>query len=406
MNSALLLTELRALQTETEIGRIEPIDFLPVLIFAKTVAYENGRNSLKADTAWQTGPMNDRRRRRALASGERAGRYSRDQAWKQVKDFARHSWWLLILIPVVFFVASIPLMLKFEGIARGAVLGASVASGLWFDAWVAVVWTGASSKFMGVNGELWTAEEIRRLDGRGWRLINGLQLNDRHDIDHAAVGPGGVLVVESKWSASAWPLNGPGPKFMEGQLAKAASQVQRNAKEVADYLSTVPGIPVTAIAVFWSGTRSEGVGWQTWGDGRTVLMHGPDFRRWLRDELPDIGASAESVEHAYALLAAKAEDQDRVHADAGEIATPTLKSLTTEWVIKPIVGMFAAAYLLSIDRFVRSWIVDLVVACVVVVAGIYAYRFKIIQRIAVGWIAVSIPILILEVGIVIRSALH
>jgi hypothetical protein len=135
-------------------------------------------------------------------------------------------------------------------------------------------------------------------------------------------------------------------------------------------------------------------------------MHGPDFRRWLRDELPDIGASAESVEHAYALLAAKAEDQDRVHADAGEIATPTLKSLTTEWVIKPIVGMFAAAYLLSIDRFVRSWIVDLVVACVVVVAGIYAYRFKIIQRIAVGWIAVSIPILILEVGIVIRSALH
>jgi len=40
---------------------------------------------------------------------------------------------------------------------------------------------------------------------------------------------------------------------------------------------------------------------------------------------------------------------------------------------------------------VHSWIVDLVVAFVVVVAGIFAYRFKTIQRVAVGWIAVSNP---------------
>jgi hypothetical protein len=352
--------------------------------------------------------MSDRRRRRALASNERAGQYSRDQAWKQVKDFSRRSWWLLIIIPVVFFVASVPLMLKFEGVARGTVLGASVASGLWFDAWIAVVWTGAASKFMGVNGELWTADELRKLDDKGWRLINGLHLNDPYDIDHVAVGPGGVLVVESKWSASAWPLNGPGPKFMEGQLSKAAFQAQKNAKEVGDFIGdTVPDIPVTAIAVFWSGTRSEGVGWRTWGDGRTVLTHGPDFRRWLKDELPTVGASAEAVESAYALLATKADDQDRARADSGEAAaTPTLRSVTTEWVIKPMAGMFLAAYSLSIDRFVHSWIVDLVVAFVVVIAGIYAYRFKTIRRIAVGWIAVSIPILILELGIVIRSAFH
>jgi len=351
--------------------------------------------------------MSDRRHRRSLASNERAGQYSRGQAWKQVNDFARRSWWLLIIVPAAFFVASVPLMLKFEGIARGTVLGASIASGLWFDAWIAVVWTGASSKFMGVNGEFWTADELRKLDNKGWRLINGLQLNSRFDIDHVAVGPGGVLVVESKWSASAWPLNGPGPKFMEAQLGKAASQVQKNGREVGNFLAvTLPDIPLTAIAVFWSGSHSEGVGWHTWGDGRTILAHGPDLRRWLRDELPSSGVSAESVESAYTLLAGKADDQDRARADSGEIATPTLRSITTEWVIKPMAGMFLAAYSLSIDRFVHSWIVDLVVAFVVVVAGIFAYRFKTIQRVAVGWIAVSIPILILELGILIRSALH
>jgi len=351
--------------------------------------------------------VSDRRRRRALASNERAGQYSRDQAWKQVKDFARRSWWLLVAIPLVFFVASVPLILKFEGVARGTVLGASVASGLWFDAWIAVVWTGAASKFMGVNGELWTADEIRKLDDKGWRLINGLHLNSRYDIDHVAVGPGGVLVVESKWSASAWPLNGSGPKFMEGQLSKAASQVQNNARDVADFLgNTFPDIPVTAIAVFWSGTRSDGVGWRTWGDGRTVLTHGSDLRRWLKDELPSSGVNAESVESAYTLLAAQADDQDRARAESGETTTSTLRGITAEWVVKPMAGMFLAAYSLSIDRFVHSWIVDLVVAFVVVAAGIYAYRFKAIQRIAVGWIAVTIPILILELGIVIRSALH
>ena len=40
--------------------------------------------------------------------------------------------------------------------------------------------------------------------GRGWHLVNGLQLRGDSDIDHLAFGPPGVFVVETKWSTEPW----------------------------------------------------------------------------------------------------------------------------------------------------------------------------------------------------------
>ena len=50
-------------------------------------------------------------------------------------------------------------------------------------------------------GEQWTARELRSLRKRDWHLANGLLLRRVADIDHVVIGPGGVLVIETKYSS-------------------------------------------------------------------------------------------------------------------------------------------------------------------------------------------------------------
>ena len=70
-------------------------------------------------------------------------------------------------------------------------------------AWMIHVLSGAHSWSMGKLGEEATAQAVTSWKQRrkGWRLINGIYLAGHGDIDHVLVGPGGVFVIESKWTA-------------------------------------------------------------------------------------------------------------------------------------------------------------------------------------------------------------
>jgi hypothetical protein len=63
--------------------------------------------------------------------------------------------------------------------------------------------TGTASTMMGDTAEQWTAQELRPLSKDGWRLINHFGLTS-DDIDHLLIGPGGVFVLETKWSSTDW----------------------------------------------------------------------------------------------------------------------------------------------------------------------------------------------------------
>ena len=54
-------------------------------------------------------------RRRSLAASSRTGEYARSKAWKQISDFAKRAWLLLVAMPVVFFVAMFPLAIELSG---------------------------------------------------------------------------------------------------------------------------------------------------------------------------------------------------------------------------------------------------------------------------------------------------
>jgi len=95
-----------------------------------------------------------------------------------------------------------PLLLLLPRWTRSFAAGAYVATlgGLLVNR--VLLRSGAASLAMGEAGETRTAEELRRLHRRGWRVINRVVLG-WGDIDHVALGPGRV-VIETKWAADSW----------------------------------------------------------------------------------------------------------------------------------------------------------------------------------------------------------
>ena len=55
----------------------------------------------------------------------------------------------------------------------------------------------------GADGEAFTAQQLRRLRRRGWRAVHNIAL-ESGDIDHLAIGPGGVLALETKSTDADW----------------------------------------------------------------------------------------------------------------------------------------------------------------------------------------------------------
>jgi hypothetical protein len=46
--------------------------------------------------------------------------------------------------------------------------------------------------------------------------VNHVSLDGRGDVDHVLVGPAGVLVVETKWTAAVWDISKPEPALLKG----------------------------------------------------------------------------------------------------------------------------------------------------------------------------------------------
>jgi hypothetical protein len=346
-------------------------------------------------------------RRRALGAAVRSGRYARQVAWRgQALPFIRHAWPLLVFLPPGLVLALLPLELRLHGIGRDLLLGGTVASGVWVDVLFVVVLSGAGTTFMGAVGESWTAQGLRWLCRQGWLLVNGFKLDPSWDIDHVLVGPNGVLSIESKWSGDPWPLRD-GDRVMQDRRESATRQARRNADDLSDWLTRAGlEVPVTSVVVLWSGTPTTEAGWVERGHGRSVIVHGPDLRGWLRSELPKVGAiAAETVDRIYALLAQHVAEHEMADVQAGLTPVPTLVGLFGDWVMKPVLGVTGAVYAMRFTSVAHDWRIELGSDLVAIVLGMLALRWSAIRRLALGWIAASALFVVADLGLVLASVL-
>jgi hypothetical protein len=108
---------------------------------------------------------------------------------------------------------------------------------------------------LGLRGEQAVAEALHETADAGYRIFHDLVTEKLGNIDHVAVGPRGVFVIETKARRRRGSRNGKlehvviydgkGLEFPCGCDAEAIPQVERNARWLAEYLSKRTATPVT-----------------------------------------------------------------------------------------------------------------------------------------------------------------
>lgn len=195
----------------------------------------------------------DRRRRRELASDNRTAVWIRRQnrierahvlglIWRPIAG--------LVLVAAVLL-AAIALLIH-QPLLRGLVIGIGASFVIATIAYQVLALSGTVAPAVGGIAEGWTATELRRLRRHGWAVVNGVPLEGR-DVDHVLVGPGGVIVIESKWSAKGWQTTPP-----DDRLQSAIRQAARNARTLRLWKELkATEAPVRAAVLLWGGSRVD-----------------------------------------------------------------------------------------------------------------------------------------------------
>jgi Nuclease-related domain len=268
--------------------------------------------------------------------------------------------------------------------ARGLFVGVAVSALMVMIGYLVLAVSGTVARGMGATAEMCTASELRRLRKHGWLIVNGLALEGR-DIDHVLVGPGGVVVVESKWSADGWDLRTP-----DRALAKAVDQVVANARSLRLWTAVkASGAPVRSVVVLWGGSRtgsperpSEPVelGETTVAFGLTAVRH------WVSAvaDKPDVvsAAAGEKVWRELDRLVAKREDQDQT-------AAPPASVDQVLWTVVATGIAFIATLLgcLETASWTRSWWLFLASVALLLCICLLLRRWPIARTPAAGGIA-------------------
>lgn len=118
--------------------------------------------------------------------------------------------------------------------------------------WVTVTSVDGSATWrIGADAEGWTAAALRGL-GPAWRVEHAVPFSERRhviDVDHVAIGPHGVLVVETKWTGHDLDLSA---KHLPSEVARAIRQAADNAGRVRGLLSRVhASVDIIPVVVYW-----------------------------------------------------------------------------------------------------------------------------------------------------------
>ncbi len=270
--------------------------------------------------------------------------------------------------------------------AAGAFFAAAVG---YLAHWVSVA-SGSTGSAMGQVAEQWTATELRRLRRRGWKYLNSVMFR-RWDVDHIAVGPNGVIVIETKWRSDPVDLAQP-----DEYLLRAANRLHRDERDVAGHLgwgtAVKPDAWITSVLVVWgpSITQSE-EGLLRIRDGVYVLA-GEHLRENLA-ELTEQALTSDEIDAVFDKLDTQARKRDgadsttwrTVQDAAGHALAVALVGLLgaylsllatrLDWWYFAVAAVFAAGGVVGLRSprvrpWARSWLIGTQLVTVAVAAAV------------------------------------
>lgn len=185
----------------------------------------------------------------------RSHRKAREQRIRFIREQWRVLLWALS-ITIVTFAVTIYVEWRIVG-ERFALLllGASAVVVVWMM-WELLEMDGSERLRHAGRGEEWTSEVFRKL--AGWHVIDHIEF-DGFDVDHVAVGQGGVLALETKVTNVPWKVTANG---LQGPYGDPVRQARDNARKIRLLLKSeqidVPVVPALVL----------------WGRGVPALEHG------------------------------------------------------------------------------------------------------------------------------------
>lgn len=219
------------------------------------------------------------RREKELASDRRAGWTARTSIRERHRQTVGTQWRLLAVLAVALLVLfAVAAVFATGPLQRGVIVGTGVTLTACAVAALVVLTSGSAPLMMGELAEQWTAQELRPLREHGWKLVNHFGLGPG-DQDHVVVGPGGVVLVETKWGGTPWDVDA-----RDAFFRRALEQTARNAKQLALWHGVAQhGRPhVEAVLVVWGPAarklRDHPVRRH---DSGVVVMSGDHLRDWM-----------------------------------------------------------------------------------------------------------------------------
>lgn len=223
-------------------------------------------------------------------------------------------------------------------------VGALTSTWFWLTVGFVMLLSGTFARSTGLEAQDWTSGALRSLEGDGWRSVAGIPLLHGGDIDNVAIGPGGVLAIETKWCQH-WNSG----RYARSQLERAAKQARVGARQVHFLLSRDQRSSLTVEPLV-----------VVWGRGQADLPEVVDGVRIVRgvalcEELRrrgDAGVEAEEIDAIAKQIDAQAERWDELEARRApavslliEVGPVEILRRVNQGVVGGLGGLLAAAFL-------------------------------------------------------------
>lgn len=271
--------------------------------------------------------VRQRYRRAELAGPGRVGAHARRQLREQQRRWLRARWHLILMVTASAGLVAVAIHAFVWKPVAPYVVGSVLASAGWWIYTMMLETGGLVSKRMGVAAEEWTASELRSLRKRGWRVVNHVMIQ-RADVDHALLGPGGFIALETKFRSD-WPS-------AERNLGTMAWQAKRSARDLQARLGTWKPA-VRPVVVMWGPDVRRHFA-ETFEHEEVTFCPGHLLREFIKSMPDTIGA--DDVAKAFTHL-----DEYVKKRDAGEVAVAGELPRTMAQVVQHALAVTASALL-------------------------------------------------------------